>query len=98
MMWSADRGRWAIEVPHGVSHDSIDSCIAFALPIQRQRWLNLPPGDRRDDCGRALTALRDRKVDQMTVTGAGKASEFVPFDAYTRHLRPQILMPGEQRG
>jgi hypothetical protein len=94
MLWDAQRGRWSVEVPHGVNAASLLSCIDFALPIQEQRYRGLPPGDVRDDCLRALTALRERKVDPIVVTPAGKASEFVAFDAYTRHIRPQILMLG----
>jgi hypothetical protein len=82
MRWYEDLG-WVINVEKGMTPQEIERCIDFTLKVQTDRFVSLPPGDRKDECLRTIGDLKAKRV-QVNIGGTG---ERVLFDAYKQQKR-----------
>lgn len=54
-----------------------ERAASFAIPVYRQRYDNLPPGDKRDVVGRIIRALRDKKWTMRAVQACDSEKDIV---------------------
>lgn len=80
MWWAGDEKGWIVDVEQPLSLKQMQICISVTENVQKQRFLSLNPGDRKDECARTIQALKMNKVSQ-NIIGVG---DKVLFDAYKR--------------
>lgn len=87
--WDAEVG-WVLDVPKMLDAGTLHRLsTGWAFKMQHARWLSLPPGERKDELGRALVLLRDGKVQQRVVGSHGKGrGDIVSLDATRTHRVP----------
>lgn len=78
MNWHGPAVGWTIDVEKGMTPTEVQSCVDFALKVQMDRLLTLPPGDVKDECRLTIQHLQTGKV-QVNIAGRG---ERVMLDAY----------------
>lgn len=78
MWWAGDDKGWIIDVEQPLSEKQIQTCVAVAENVQKQRLLSLFSGDKKDECSRTIQALKMNKVSQ-NIIGVGDKRL---FDAY----------------
>ena len=76
--WSGDEKGWIVDVEQLLTPMELQRIIDFTLKVQSDRFITLGSGDRRDECARTITALRERKMIQ-NIIGVG---DKVIYDAY----------------
>lgn len=65
--WSDERGELVLDVPVGLNDVEMQNACKYTLGVYKQRYENLPPGDRRDTVHKGLVALQAGKVVQRVV-------------------------------
>lgn len=73
--WDAELG-WLLDVPVALRADQLGRIAAWALPRQVDRYRALPPGDRKDELGRAIALLRQGTIRQRLLERDGYAVAF----------------------
>ncbi|GEM_PF-6396286 len=64
--WDAERG-WVLDVPTVIAQAQLRRVAQWALPRQIERWRSLPPGDRKDELGRAIEQLKQMRITQRLI-------------------------------
>ncbi|HEV8642073.1 MAG TPA: hypothetical protein VGV13_13315 [Methylomirabilota bacterium] len=84
--WDAEHG-WLLDVPVTLGREQLRRIAAWALPKQIDRYRSLPPGDRKDDLGRAIERLGRSEIRQRLVDHDGDGVA-IPF-ASTERVNPE---------
>lgn len=82
LYWDVETG-WILDVPVALSKDQLDRVARWALPRQIDRYRGLPPGDRKEQLGFAIEALRRREVRQRLFDHDGDGV-VIPFASTQR--------------
>jgi hypothetical protein len=81
LRWCGDAIGWVVDVPTSVTNAQLLNIAKFALPAQVQRFHALMPGDKKDECKRAVEALQQGRVTQRVLAVDGG---FTPFASTER--------------
>lgn len=79
--WDAETG-WVLDVPKALDKGTLHRLVTgWCFKQQHIRWLGMPPGDKKEELGRALVLLRDGKVQQRVVGMRGDGrGDIVAYD------------------
>lgn len=91
MRWDAERG-WLVFAPVVLSTSQLSRIAQWAEPKQVDRYRSLPPGERKEECARAVQDLRDGRVQCVIQNGDGVLFESTER---TRPDRSIFVMGGE---
>jgi hypothetical protein len=70
LYWDAVEG-WVLDVPVPLTQAQLARIARWAVPRQVARWRSLPHGDRREQLGRAISALERGELRQRLVDHDG---------------------------
>lgn len=71
--WDSENG-WILDVPWVLPDDFLRRVVRYSLPKQKDRWMSLPAGDKRDDLGLAIRNLERFEVRQNVVGSQGNGT------------------------
>jgi hypothetical protein len=66
--WDEKTNQLILHTPVGLTDFEMHNAKSYAFNVFKQRYANLPAGDRKDGVRRVLEALRDNRICQH-VTG-----------------------------
>jgi hypothetical protein len=81
LRWDAETG-WLVDVPVTLTQSQLSRIIQWALPKQIDRYRALPLGDRKDQLGQAIQALRRGELQQRILENNDGVA--VPFASTER--------------
>ena len=94
--WDVALG-WVIDTPVALSPSQLARVADWALPRQVDRYRALPPGDRKEQLGRAIDALKRGEV-RCRVIDHDRDGIVTPFAATARSSSALISIPGGSHG
>lgn len=77
---------WLVEAPVALSKGQLQRVAKFIEKTQRDRWISLPHGEKREECLKTLEALQEGKLVCRVV--ASKGGEVAAFQS-TDRTRPE---------
>jgi len=78
MWWAGPETGWMIDVETALTAKEVHRAVDYTLKVQMDRYITIPPGDKKMECHLTILALRAGKVTQ-NIIGTG---DKVLFDAY----------------
>ena len=67
--WDAGRNYWLLDVPHALPQQALEKAREHVLRVQKDRFLGLPAGFKRDELREAIQRLTEPDGLRQRVVG-----------------------------
>jgi len=86
---------WLVETPIALSPAQLRRVADWIVSTQHDRWLSLPHGEKRDECGRTVEAARQGKIECRLLPSADGSMTVFASSRRTRPERSFHIFGGE---